>query len=68
MAEAEAIFTRSGLAQRPLAVLGRRNAVLAWSTRLLPRTWAAALAARLIRDDPHGAASPAVTDARLANG
>jgi short-subunit dehydrogenase len=50
-AQAAALGLEALLAQRPLTVIGRRNAVLAWSTRLLPRTWAAALAARLMKND-----------------
>jgi short-subunit dehydrogenase len=48
---AAALGLQALLARRPLAVIGRRNAVLAWSTRLLPRTWAAALTARLMKKD-----------------
>ena len=65
-ARAVALGLEALLAQRPLAVLGRRNAVLACSTRLLPRTWAAALAARLMRNDAPHAACPAGAEAPLA--
>lgn len=38
------------LAQRPLVVIGRLNAFMAWSTRFMPRTWSAALAYRLMKN------------------
>jgi short-subunit dehydrogenase len=59
-ARAAALGLQALLAQRPLTVLGRRNAVLAWSTRLLPRTWAATLAYRLMKNESPLAAYTAV--------
>jgi uncharacterized protein len=38
------------VAQRPLIVIGRLNAFMAWSTRFMPRTWSAALAYRLMKN------------------
>jgi len=38
------------VAQRPLVVIGRLNAFMAWSTRFMPRTWSAALAYRLMKN------------------
>jgi short-subunit dehydrogenase len=58
-ARAAALGLQALLAQRSLAVIGRRNAVLAWSTRLLPRTWAAALADRLMKNESPSPPAPA---------
>ena len=37
-------------AQRPLVVIGRLNAFMAWSTRFMPRTWSASLAYHLMKN------------------
>jgi short-subunit dehydrogenase len=44
------IALKALLAQRPLIIIGRLNTFIAWRTRLMPRTWAAALAYQLIKN------------------
>ena len=43
------IALKALLAQSPLIIIGRLNAFIAWSTRFMPRTLAAALAYQLIK-------------------
>jgi short-subunit dehydrogenase len=49
-AEVANIALKALLAQSPLIIIGRLNVFMAWSTRLMPRTWAAALAYQLIKN------------------
>jgi short-subunit dehydrogenase len=49
-AKVENIAIKALLAQSPLIITGRLNAFMAWSTRLMPRTFAAALAYQLIKN------------------
>jgi len=44
------IALKALLARSPLIVIGRRNAFMAWSTPLMPRTLAPALANQLIKN------------------
>jgi hypothetical protein len=48
-ADVARIGVRAMLAGSPSVVAGRLNALLSWSTRLIPRSWAAASTARLIK-------------------
>jgi hypothetical protein len=44
------IALKALLEKRAVIVAGRLNAFMAWSMRLMPRTWAAALAYRLMKN------------------